>query len=166
MVNKDLKPSSPQFFVERIRNLYKVLGTILLFVHVGNLHVRIWCGIIQNLAVDVLLGTLFLNVFYSWHSSWRERSRTMAFRPDTHPRKTVCQGWTAIVAPRTIKLLLRTTQEHCMDCEANHSTRLHLNASECNHTRFISILTSASQSTKFLLPRHTRNSRYFQGSPF
>lgn len=54
-------------------------GTILLFVKIGELRVRVWFGIVKNLAVDILLGTSFIDryiqgIFLSerkilpWHS--------------------------------------------------------------------------------------------------
>lgn len=36
-------------------------GTILLQVGLGDLRVRVWLGIVNNLAVDMLLGTYFID---------------------------------------------------------------------------------------------------------
>lgn len=35
-------------------------GTILLFVNIGELRMRVWFGIVEILAVDILLGTSFI----------------------------------------------------------------------------------------------------------
>lgn len=36
-------------------------GIMLLLKHIAILRVRVWFGIVENLAVDVLLGTSFIN---------------------------------------------------------------------------------------------------------
>lgn len=35
--------------------------TVQLFIRMGYLHIRTWYGIVENLAVDILLRTLFIN---------------------------------------------------------------------------------------------------------
>lgn len=41
----------------------QLLGTILLLVQIGDLHVKAWFGIVEILSVDVLLGTPFTDQF-------------------------------------------------------------------------------------------------------
>lgn len=62
MVKKDSKSVSTKKN-SAVKKPVKVLGTILLYVRIGDLHVKVWFGIVENLATGLLLGTLLINWF-------------------------------------------------------------------------------------------------------
>lgn len=45
------------------RETVKVEGIVRTFVQIGDLRVRAWSGVVENLAVDILLGTSFIDRF-------------------------------------------------------------------------------------------------------
>lgn len=48
---------------KRTQEPLRIVETILLHVRLGDLRVEVWFGIVHNLAVDILIGTPFIDCF-------------------------------------------------------------------------------------------------------
>lgn len=55
-----LKSRPTQKLQSATKELITLLGAIILFVRIKNLHVKVWYGIDENLSVEILPGTIFL----------------------------------------------------------------------------------------------------------